>query len=112
MHLFQAIVAACIAAAPVLGDAVYAYPCRDCGCSTGNNFGSTAYGDCVNLKDSWSIGISDSGLKGSQSIKCTAFPNYDCQGNSQDMGVYRGEAWGCTNTQISWIRSVVCEYTG
>ncbi|KAL4877828.1 hypothetical protein BJY04DRAFT_221793 [Aspergillus karnatakaensis] len=96
-----------------VGQSVYSYNCADCNCNADHSFGSTAFGDCINLPvDAYSMGLSKAGLGGIKSVRCTVFDTYGCQGRSQNMGVRTGQNWGCTNTQISWVRSAVCNVVG
>jgi hypothetical protein len=107
MKIFYAVLSLSLSIAPALADtAVYAYNCDNCGCNAQKNFGELSYGDCVDLPDSWSMGLSTTELR--TPVECRVYDSYGCQGNGQNMGIHSHETWGCTNTQVGWIRSATC----
>lgn len=107
MKIFYAVLSLGLSIAPALADtAVYAYDCDNCGCNAKKNFGELSYGDCVDLPDSWSMGLSTTERK--TPVECRVYDSYGCQGNGQNMGIHSHETWGCTNTQVGWIRSATC----
>ncbi|KFY68850.1 hypothetical protein V496_00748 [Pseudogymnoascus sp. VKM F-4515 (FW-2607)] len=111
MKLFYAVLTLGLYAAPTLADtAAYAYNCGGCGCNAQKSFGETSNGDCVDLPDSWSMGLSATNF--GESLECRVYNAYGCQGDGQNMGIKSGNSWGCTNTQVGWIRSVTCQKKG
>ncbi|MCJ1407795.1 hypothetical protein MMC19_001866 [Ptychographa xylographoides] len=86
-------------------DHFYGYTCYGCDC---NAFESTSSeGNCIELSQgaaAW--GISTGAYSGTY---CTLFSESGCQGETQNVGHKSGQTWGCTNSQIGWVYSVLCE---
>jgi hypothetical protein len=87
-------------------DSFYAYPCTGCGCNASQGFGGNIEGACTNLNSgATSFGISAGKNSGTY---CTLFSGSDCSGASENVGHHRGQTWGCTNSNIGLVNSVLC----
>ncbi|KAJ5924380.1 hypothetical protein N7466_008567 [Penicillium verhagenii] len=87
-------------------DSFYAYSCDDCDCNAYQSLGSSVEGTCTDLNGgAASFGVSAGKESGTY---CTLFSGSHCGGESQNVGHHKGETWGCTNTEIGWVYSVLC----
>jgi hypothetical protein len=87
-------------------ESFYAYTCNGCACDSYQAFGTNIKNSCTNIGSgaaSW--GISTGKTSGTY---CTLFSGEKCAGKSQNVGQHTGQIWGCTNSNIGWVRSVIC----
>lgn len=105
MKFLPAIVLAA-SAAVANAESFYAYTCYGCDCNAYEAFGTNIKNTCTNVGSgaaSW--GISTGARSGTY---CTLFSEENCGGSSQNVGHHTGQTWGCTDTQIGWVKSVIC----
>ncbi|KAJ5881070.1 uncharacterized protein N7473_012123 [Penicillium subrubescens] len=87
-------------------ESFYAYTCYGCGCDAYQSFGTNIKNSCTNVGSgaaAWGISTG----KDSKTY-CTLFSEENCGGKSQNVGHKTGQTWGCTNSQIGWVKSVIC----
>ncbi|KAH8698358.1 hypothetical protein BGW36DRAFT_144657 [Talaromyces proteolyticus] len=110
--IYSAVVAfSCLLSGAIAEDlaAVYGYTSYSCGNDASFSYTFPCGGiGCSNLGS----GVAALGLHrahvGDEGVTCSAYSESNCEGKEQSMGIGKGKDWGCTNSQIGWIKSVQC----
>ena len=76
-------------------------------CPAGTTFENLAVNDCKGQCNSLTSGASSIGIS-EHGVTCTVYDSGDCTGKGQSVGIEGGTVFGCSNTQVGWIKSVRC----
>ena len=86
----------------------YIYDCPRCNCDASYTYNPfTVKTPCLNVGGGSWIGVTIGAS--SQEVLCRVYPEENCAGSAQTVSVHEDSSWGCTESQVGSIASVLCE---